>query len=148
MTIAVDSEVKHQSKQNQKKDTPHNRMTYTVKTGKQMHRSDCVYLQDYQGRDLPANTLYLYKELIIQSKEEGKDQELIQPSTTPDPGHHMTKRQKHKKTPQTRDHLIPAGDHKAARNRQNGIINTIIKHIKITNGIRKNSTAFERPVNS
>ena len=27
----------------------------------------------------------------IQSKEEGKDQESIQSSTTPDPGHHMGK---------------------------------------------------------
>ena len=37
----------------------------------------------------------------IESKEEGKDQELIQSSTTPDPGHHMGKRQKHKKTSHT-----------------------------------------------
>ena len=27
----------------------------------------------------------------LQSKEEGKDQESIQSSTTPDPGHHMRK---------------------------------------------------------
>ena len=30
-------------------------------------------------------------------KEEGKDQELIQSSTTPDPGHHTGERQKQKK---------------------------------------------------
>ena len=29
-----------------------------------------------------------------ESKEEGKDQESIQSSTTPDPGHHMGKRQR------------------------------------------------------
>ena len=32
--------------------------------------------------------------LVLQSKEESKDQE---PSTTHDPGHHMGKSQKHKK---------------------------------------------------
>ena len=37
------------------------------------------------------------------SKEEGKDQESIQSSTTPDPGHHMGKRHKHEKTSHTRD---------------------------------------------
>ena len=31
-------------------------------------------------------------------KEEGKDQESIQSNTTPDPGHHVEKEQKHKKT--------------------------------------------------
>ena len=39
----------------------------------------------------------------IQSKEEGKDQESIQSSTRPDPGHHMGTRQKHKKTSHTRE---------------------------------------------
>ena len=37
------------------------------------------------------------------SKEEGEDQESMQSSTTPDPGHYMGKRQKHKKTSQTRE---------------------------------------------
>ena len=32
------------------------------------------------------------------SREEGKDQELIQSSTIPDPKHQLGKRQKHKKT--------------------------------------------------
>ena len=38
-----------------------------------------------------------------QSKEEGKSQESIQSSTTPDPGQHMGKWQKHKKTSRTRE---------------------------------------------
>ena len=66
-----------------------------------MHRPDCAYLQGYQGLYLPTNTLYLYKELIIQSKEEGKYQKLIQPSTELDPRNYMTKHQKHKNTPQS-----------------------------------------------
>ena len=41
-----------------------------------------------------------------QSKEEGKDQESIQSNTTPDPGHHMGERQKHKKTSHKR---VPRG---------------------------------------
>ena len=57
MTIAVDSDVKKQNKQNLKnKDTPHNRMTYNVKTGNQLHRSECANLQAYQGLYLPTNT--------------------------------------------------------------------------------------------
>ena len=40
---------------------------------------------------------------LSESKEEGKDQESIQSSTTPDPGHHVGKRQKHNKTPYTRE---------------------------------------------
>ena len=114
MTIAVESDVKNQNEQNQKdKNTAHTRMTYNVKTGKQTHQSDCAYLQAYQGIYLPVNSSYLYKELIIQNKEENKDQKLIQPKTTPDPAHYMTNQQKHKKTPQTRGHPIPTGDDKA-----------------------------------
>ena len=37
------------------------------------------------------------------SKEEGKDQEWIQSSTTPCPGHHMGKWEKHKKRSYIRD---------------------------------------------
>ena len=47
-----------------------------------------------------------------QSKEEGKDQENIQSNTTPGPGHHMEKCQKHKKTSHTREprgHSFPNG---------------------------------------
>ena len=40
---------------------------------------------------------------LINSKKEGKDQESIQSSTTPDPGHHMGKSQIHNKTSHTRE---------------------------------------------
>ena len=43
----------------------------------------------------------------LQSKKEGKYQESIQSSTTPDPGHHMGKCQKHKETSHTRE---PSGE--------------------------------------
>ena len=36
------------------------------------------------------------------SKKDGKDQELIQSGTTPDPGYNMGKRQNHNMTPQKR----------------------------------------------
>ena len=125
MTVAVDSDVKNQDKQNQEnKDTPHTRMTYNVKTETQMHRSDCAYLQAYQSLNLPANTLYIQR-----ACKECTDQELIQPSTTPDPGHNMTNHKTHENTTNKRpDDPMPADDHKAARNRQDGIINTNIKH--------------------
>ena len=84
MAIAVDSDVKYQTQKN--KDTPHTRMTYMY-----MYRSTFAYLQAFLGLDLPANALYSYKELIIQSIVEGKDQELIQQSIISDPGHHMIK---------------------------------------------------------
>ena len=50
--------------------------------------------------------LYNYLHLTFypdRSKEEGKYQEFIQSSTTTDPGHHMGKRQNHKKTSHTRE---------------------------------------------
>ena len=59
-----------------------------------------------------------------QSKEEGKGQELIQSSTTHNPGHDMVR----EVDKNTRKHHIqgsqevspfPTGDHKAARNRHN-----------------------------
>ena len=37
------------------------------------------------------------------SKEEGKDHELLQSITTPDPGYYMGKWQKHKKASRTRE---------------------------------------------
>ena len=55
----------------------------------------------------------------------------------------------------TRKHLIqesqevspfPAGDHKAATNRQDSMTDT--KHKYLTNGIHKRSTALERSVNN
>ena len=57
------------------------------------------------------------------SKNEGKDQELIQSSTTPDPGHHIGKLQKPKKTSHTIS-PFPAGDHKAVRNTQDSMSKT------------------------
>ena len=62
---------------------------------------------------------------------EGKDQESMQSSTTPDPEQHSGKWQKHKKTTHTwakRLALFQAGDHKAARNIQDNITKTIMKH--------------------
>ena len=71
----------------------------------------------------------LYVAVHLRSKIEGKDQDLIQSSTTPDPKYHMESDKK------TRKHLtqesqeaspLPAGDHKTARNRQDSI--TKAKH--------------------
>ena len=56
-----------------------------------------------------------------QSIEEGKYLESIQSSTTPDPGHHMGKWQKHKKNYIQENQEVspfPSGDHKATMNRQ------------------------------
>ena len=53
-----------------------------------------------------------------QSKKDGKDQEMIQSSTTPDPVYNMGKQQKYNKHHQqeSRGHPFPAGDHKGAMN--------------------------------
>ena len=58
-----------------------------------------------------------------QSTEEGNDQELIQSSTTPDPGHHMgiAKNTSKEISP------FPALDHKAAMNRQDSMTDTKYK---------------------
>ena len=80
------------------------------------------------------------------SKKADKDQESIQSSTTPDPGHHMGKRRKHHK--QESPHEVspfPADDHKAARNRQDSITKTITKH-KYKKRIHKNSNSLEQSV--
>ena len=64
---------------------------------------------------------------MYQSKKEGKDQESIQSSTTPDPGHHIGEWQKHKKTSHTWE---PRGQPffnrhpKAARNRHGSMPQT------------------------
>ena len=53
------------------------------------------------------------------SKEEGKYQELIQSSITPDQSHHMGKVQKNKEKSHTREvSPFSPGDDKAVRNRQ------------------------------
>ena len=66
----------------------------------------------------------LYVAVHLRSKGEGKDQDLIQSSTTPDPKYHL------ESDKSTRKHLtqesqeaspFPAGDHKTARNRQDSI---------------------------
>ena len=54
-------------------------------------------------------------------KQEGKDQESIQSSTTPDPGHHIGKGQNTRKYHIQESQEVspfPAGDHKAAMNRE------------------------------
>ena len=51
------------------------------------------------------------KEKFNENKQEGKDQESIQSSTTPDPGHHMGRWQEHKGTSHTsepRDQPFPS----------------------------------------
>ena len=66
----------------------------------------------------------------MQSKGAGKDQETIQSSITPDPGHHMGKRQNTRKR-QTQESQevspFPAGDNKAAMNRQDSMTDTKYK---------------------
>ena len=47
--------------------------------------------------------MHFVQKADMKSKEEGKDQESIQSSTIFDPGHHMGKWQKHKKTSHTRE---------------------------------------------
>ena len=71
MIIAVDLDVKNQKEQNQKnKDTPHTRMTFNVKTGKQMHRSNCAYEQASEAFTCPQ-ILYIYtKSLLFKVKKE------------------------------------------------------------------------------
>ena len=71
--------------------------------------------------------LFCFQYLQDQSRKGGKDQESIQSSTTPDPGYHMEKWQKHNQSSQTSQEAspFPAGDHKAAMNRRESMTNTI-----------------------
>ena len=72
----------------------------------------------------------------MQSEEEGKDQESIQPNTTS--GHHekVTKHMKHHIQKSKEVSPFPAGDPKTARNRQDSMAD---KHeTQITKMIRKN----------
>ena len=82
----------------------------------------------------------------LKSKYEGKGQEEIQSSTTPDRDH-ISESDKNTRKHHTRElqeaRPFPAGDHKAAINRQASIIKTNVKH-KLQNGINKRSTALER----
>ena len=67
---------------------------------------------------------------FIKSKKEGKDQESLQSSTTPYPetpyGKVTNTRKRHKQKYHKGCPFL-AGDHKAARNRQDSIIKTILK---------------------
>ena len=69
---------------------------------------------------------------INQSKKDGKDQEMIQSSTTPDPGYHMGKKQNTINITNKGQEVspFPAGDHKAAMNRRESIRNTRYKNTK------------------
>ena len=65
--------------------------------------------------------------VLIESKEVGKYQELIQSSTTPDLGHHMVKWQnirKHHIQESQEVNPFTAGDHKAATNRRDSVTDT------------------------
>ena len=74
------------------------------------------------------NTIWIIYHL---NQEEGKFQELIHSSTTPDPCHFMGKLQKQKKKNHTQERHeaspFPAGDRKAAMNRQDRMTKTNTK---------------------
>ena len=75
--------------------------------------------------------------------EDGKDQKLIQSSTTPDPGNIWESVKQYKKTQESQEvSPFPACNHKAARNRHGIIIKINMK--QITKRIHKRSTALER----
>ena len=57
---------------------------------------------------------------LKKERKEGKDQESIQSSTTPDPRHHLGKCQEANHS--------PAGFDKVARNRQDSMIKTNVKY--------------------
>ena len=70
---------------------------------------------------------------MYESKKENKDHESIQSNTTPDPGHHIGKRQNKSKyyTQESQDvSPFPTGEDKAARNRQDSKIITKHKQLK------------------
>ena len=73
----------------------------------------------------------------IKSKKDGKDQETIQSSTTPDPGYHMGKSQKYNKPHQQDQEASPftAVDHKAAMNRRESMRTT--RHINTNDPQKK-----------
>ena len=71
--------------------------------------------------------------MSCQRKEEGKDQEPIQSSTTPDPRDHIWESDNNtrKDNPQESQEVspFPAGDHRTAKNRQDSsITKTNMKH--------------------
>ena len=62
-------------------------------------------------------TDYTFPVADTQSKEEGKDQESIQSSTTPDPGYQWVTSQLDITNESQEVSTFPAGDHKASINR-------------------------------
>ena len=81
-----------------------------------IHKTTSVYTI-HSGKE-PCSTRYLGRH--FKSKKEGKDQESIQSSTTPDPGYqresdNVTIRH-HRR--ESRGHSFPAGYHKASTNRR------------------------------
>ena len=59
----------------------------------------CMVLDCIEFWSLHSSLFWNFKEIVW--KKEGKGQESIQSNTTPDPGHHMGKWQKHNKTTPT-----------------------------------------------
>ena len=81
---------------------------------------------------MPINGRPLIKQIMLlgfRSKEEGNDRKSIQSSTTPDPNtiREIGKNtRKHHTQERHEVSIFPAGDHKSARNRQDGITKTDI----------------------
>ena len=102
-----------------------------------------VHVIQFKGEQLMMTRKY-WSSLALQSKEEGKVQELIQSSTTPDLDtvwESDKNTREHNTQESQEDSPFPAGDHKAARNRQD----SITKKNK-TKRIHKRSTPLERSV--
>ena len=82
---------------------------------------------------LPVSNKYLDKKQYPDtiSKEESKDQESIQSSTTPEPRHEREvdkNTRKHHTQESQEVSPFPVGDYKAERNRHDGIIKQTRKH--------------------
>ena len=87
------------------------------------HNPEDWYKRAYNesvGRLLRATTQHRQINSDNHNKKKGKDQELIQPSTSPDPGYQWERDnvtiRHHKREP--RGQPFPAGDHKASTNRR------------------------------
>ena len=73
-------------------------------------------------------TLTVMLWLEAERKEEGRDQESIQSSTTPYPGYHKGNCQENIKYKSQEVSPFPAGDHKAVRNRQDSTTKSNMEH--------------------
>ena len=83
---------------------------------------------------IKVNCLYTNR-FLLRGVKGCKNQESLQSTTTPDPGHHMGKSQNTKKHHiQDSQEVSPflAGDHKAAMNRQESITKTKHKYQKLS----------------